>query len=323
MRLTLSTSPAGLQLRLDGQPVTTPHAVDSVVGVVRALDAPDQNAGGASYTFDTWSDGGTGGRSIATPPVATTYTARFTTVAASGLPAPPTGLAFTANGLSVDVSWLRSAGAMSYRLEAGSAPGLANLFNGDVGDVDRLQALVPPGSYFVRVRAVNLNGTSGPSAEASLTVSGGASCATPPPPPTGYSAQTGGLLAALSWSVSPGATGYFLEAGSAPGLANLVATGVGNVTAFAATAPAGTYYTRLRALNACGASGPSVEVPITLGCSPGAVVPSGLTVAQSAAAVLFSWLPPLGAVSYQMQVGTAPGMTNVANVNVGGPVAGG
>ena len=177
---------------------------------------------------------------------------------------------------------------------------------------------MPPGSYFVRVRAVNLNGTSGPSAEASLTVSGGATCATPPPPPTGYSAQTGGLLAALSWSVSPGATGYFLEAGSAPGLANLVATGVGNVTAFAATAPAGTYYTRLRALNACGASGPSVEVPITLGCSPGAVVPSGLTVAQSAAAVLFSWLPPLGAVSYQMQVGTAPGMTNVANVNVGG-----
>ncbi len=321
VRLTLSTSPNGLQLRLDGQPVTTPHAVDSVVGVVRALDAPDQNAGGASYTFDTWSDGGTRGRSIATPPVATTYTARFTTVAASGLPAPPTGLAMTANGLSVDVSWLRSAGAMSYRLEAGSAPGLANLFNGDVGDVDRLQALVPPGSYFVRVRAVNLNGTSGPSAEANLTVSGGASCATPPPAPTGYSAQTGGLLAALSWSVSPGATGYFLEAGSAPGLANLLAAGVGNVTTFAATAPAGTYYTRLRALNACGASGPSVEVPITLGCSPGAVVPSGLNVAQSAAAVLFSWLPPLGAVSYRMQVGTAPGATNVADVNVGGGTA--
>ena len=118
VRLTLSTSPAGLQLRLDGQPVATPHAVDSVVGVVRALDAPDQNAGGASYTFDTWSDGGTGGRSIATPPVATTYTARFTTVAASGLPAPPTGLAITANGLSVDVSWLRSAGAMG----SGSRP---------------------------------------------------------------------------------------------------------------------------------------------------------------------------------------------------------
>ena len=96
-----------------------------------------------------------------------------------------------------------------------------------------------------------------------------------------------------------------------------MATGVGNVTTFAATAPAGTYFTRLRALNACGASGPSVEVPITLGCSPEAVVPS-LTVTTSAAAVLFNWLPPLGAVSYQMQVGTAPGANNVANVNVGG-----
>ena len=35
VRLTLATSPAGLQLNLDGQPVTTPLSFDSVVGIAR------------------------------------------------------------------------------------------------------------------------------------------------------------------------------------------------------------------------------------------------------------------------------------------------
>ena len=247
--------------------------------------------------------------SISTPPVATTYTARFIAVAAAGLPATPTGLAMIANGRSLQVSWNRAAGAMGYRLEAGTGPGLANLFNGDVGDVDRLQVVVPPGPYFVRVRAVNLNGVSGPSAEASVTVSGSATCDTPPPAPAGYTAQTGGLLVALSWAASPSATGYILEAGSGPGLANLVNGGLGNVTTFTATAPAGTYYTRVRAVNDCGVStASSVEVPVTLGCGPEAVVPVGLTVTKSGGAAFFSWLPPLGATGYRIRVGTAPGV---------------
>ena len=57
--------PAGLQLRLDGQPVTSPHNFDSVVGIVRTIEAPDQSAGGASYTFTSWSDAGARGRAMA------------------------------------------------------------------------------------------------------------------------------------------------------------------------------------------------------------------------------------------------------------------
>ena len=322
VRMTLATSPAGLQLRLDGQPVAAPYAFDSVVGVARAIDAADQAAAGTSYAFGAWSDGGARGRTISTPPVATTYTARFIAVAAAGLPATPTGLAMIANGRSLQVSWNRAAGAMGYRLEAGTGPGLANLFNGDVGDVDRLQVVVPPGPYFVRVRAVNLNGASGPSAEASVTVSGSATCDTPPPAPAGYTAQTGGLLVALSWAASPSATGYILEAGSGPGLANLVNGGLGNVTTFTATAPAGTYYTRVRAVNDCGVStASSVEVPVTLGCGPEAVVPVGLTVTKSGGAAFFSWLPPLGATGYRIRVGTAPGVSDVADVDVGAATA--
>ena len=317
VRLTLAASPTALSLRLDGQPVTAPHSVDSVVGVVRTIEAPDQSAGGATYAFTSWSDAGARGRAIATPPVATTYTALFRTTAATGLPATPTGFAMSANGQSLQVTWNRAAGAMAYRLEAGTATGLANLFNGDVGDIDRIQTLVPPGTYFARVRAVNLNGVSGPSSQASVVVTSAGSCVTPPPAPAGFTAQTGGLLVAMAWNAAASATGYQLEAGSAPGLANLVVTGLGNVTTFAATAPPGTYYTRLRALNACGASAASVEVPVTLGCSAEAVVPGGLAVTKAAGVAAFAWLPPLGATSYRMRVGTAPGVTNLADLDVG------
>jgi hypothetical protein len=133
--------------------------------------------------------------------------------------------------------------------------------------------------------------------------------------------QTGGLIAALSWLPSPGAFGYQLEAGSAPGLANLVVAGVGGGTTFAATAPAGTYFTRLRAVNACGASPPSVEVPIALGCSAGAVVPGELAVIKAGGVASFTWVPPLGATSYWLRAGTAPGLANLADLDVGAVTA--
>ena len=44
VRLTLATSPAGLQVLLDGQPATTPVSFDAVVGIVRTLDAPTPQA---------------------------------------------------------------------------------------------------------------------------------------------------------------------------------------------------------------------------------------------------------------------------------------
>ena len=50
-RLTLATNPAGLQLRLDGQPVATPLSFDSVVGIVRNLEAiTPQTSGGTAIS---------------------------------------------------------------------------------------------------------------------------------------------------------------------------------------------------------------------------------------------------------------------------------
>jgi len=77
VRLTLDTNPPGLQLRLDGQPVSAPHAFDSVVGMRRTIGAPDQTAAGADLAFVAWSDGGARTHTVTAPSTATTYTATY------------------------------------------------------------------------------------------------------------------------------------------------------------------------------------------------------------------------------------------------------
>ncbi len=76
--ITLATSPAGLQLRLDGQPVSTPLTFEAVVGIERGLEAAaSQPSGGTSYEFVSWSDGGAAAHTVNTPAANTTYTATY------------------------------------------------------------------------------------------------------------------------------------------------------------------------------------------------------------------------------------------------------
>ena len=85
--VTLQTQPAGGTLTLDGQPVATPHNFTSVVGVRRAIGAPETMAGaGGSINFSSWSDGGARVHDINTPAANSTYTARFDTAVPSGSP---------------------------------------------------------------------------------------------------------------------------------------------------------------------------------------------------------------------------------------------
>jgi glucose/arabinose dehydrogenase len=76
--LTLATVPAGLQVTLDGQPMTTPLSVSSVVGIIRSIGAvTPQISGGNSYEFASWSDGGAATHNLSTPSANTTYTATY------------------------------------------------------------------------------------------------------------------------------------------------------------------------------------------------------------------------------------------------------
>ena len=77
-QLTLATNPAGLELKLDGQPVATPLSFDSVVGIVRNIEATTpQASGGSTHDFASWSDGGAARHDVSTPSANTTYTATF------------------------------------------------------------------------------------------------------------------------------------------------------------------------------------------------------------------------------------------------------
>ncbi|MDB5106838.1 MAG: carbohydrate-binding protein [Fibrobacteres bacterium] len=77
-QVTLASSPAGLQLTLDGSPVTAPFIFTGVVGIQRSIGAVSpQGSGGKSWQFATWSDGGARIHSISTPASAATITASF------------------------------------------------------------------------------------------------------------------------------------------------------------------------------------------------------------------------------------------------------
>jgi hypothetical protein len=316
VRLTLATQPAGLQVRLDGQPVTAPYGFDSVVGIVRTVEAFTQALGGTSYEFATWSDGGMALHEVVTPAAGTTYTATYRNGAS--LPLAPTGLSRHENGLSVGLWWNRAPGAQSYLLEVGSTTGLADLFIGDIGEATTLDASAPPGTYFVRVRGINAFGVGPASDEVRVALTGGHICAAPPPAPAAASAQVAGLATEITWPWTPTATTYVVEAGSSTGLSNLYRGNLGRALSLTTSAPAGRYFVRVRAANACGESAPTADVEVVLSCSGAPIqAPAALTGTTSGGTIALQWAGSLGHTSYRLEVGSTPGARNLLDIDLG------
>jgi glucose/arabinose dehydrogenase len=76
--LTFQSNPLGLQLVIYGTPGTTPFTREVIVNAKTTISAPTpQTLNGTSYTFTSWSDGGTQSHEITAPATATTYTATY------------------------------------------------------------------------------------------------------------------------------------------------------------------------------------------------------------------------------------------------------
>jgi len=179
----------------------------------------------------------------------------------------PSNLSATISGTTVTLMWtaaVTGGAVQTYVIEAGSAPGLANLANTATSSSATSVSFpaVPPGTYFVRVRGRNALGSSAPTADVIVSVG-----CTPALPPTTFAFSKSGLVVTFTWQAptsGPAPTGYRLLVGSAPGLSNLLISDQGPVTGLTATGPPGTYFVRVASLSACGASGASNELTVVI-----------------------------------------------------------
>ena len=176
-------------------------------------------------------------------------------------PAPPSSLQASVTGTLARLSWAApqsndpSVLPTSYVVEAGSRAGASDLGSVNVGNTTSFAVNVPPGVYYVRVRGVNARGLSAPSNEVLMSTGGAV-----PGAPRGLTSSGSGSAVNLRWNAVTGAASYVVEAGSQPGLSNLGTFNVGSATSLSTSAPAGTYYVRVRAANAAGIGPASNEI---------------------------------------------------------------
>jgi predicted phage tail protein len=152
-----------------------------------------------------------------------------------------------------------------YLLEAGSSTGAADIATVPVPIRSFTFDPTPNGFYFLRVRAVGAGGVSAPSAEVMIVVGG---VPAPPGAPVNLTRTVSGSTVTFNWTApatgSP--TSYRLEAGSASGLSDIAVANTGSTatTISFSSVPPGTYFVRLRAVNALGASVVSNEVIVVV-----------------------------------------------------------
>jgi hypothetical protein len=183
-------------------------------------------------------------------------------------PDAPMDLRAVVDRQTVALSWNLpddSATAQSFFVDVGSAPGLSNL-----GTFDTLSAArsviapnVFPGTYFVRVRAQNVIGVSGPSNEVRVYVEA-SGCA---PAPTDLMATVSGSQVGLTWNppFQGPVLGYTIEVGTASGLSNVASVVSGPQRSASAFAPSGTFFIRVRTRTAgCALGAPSNEVIVVV-----------------------------------------------------------
>lgn len=182
----------------------------------------------------------------------------------------PHALSTTVTGTSVTLFWTAplSATVLHYLVEAGSAPGAADIARIATGsNAPSLTAHnVPLGTYYVRVRAMTATGYTEASSDATFIVGSTVGCAVAPAAPSDLRAEVSGGSVHLTWSPASGSCGpthYIVEAGSLSGASNLAQITVGGV-GLVAQAPPGIYHVRVRAAHAASSSASSNEIVITV-----------------------------------------------------------
>ena len=228
------------------------------VGGLTAISSPVPNG---VYVLSV-----TAANSVGTGPESASVTVTVPTAVAP--PNPPTGLAAAVAGSTATFTWAPPAGGgavTGYTLLAGVTPGftapIATLPLA-AGSTSFAVGGVPSGTYYARLVAQGPGGLSAASNEVVLTVAGAA----PPGTPTLHAPSVGAGVVSLSWSPGAGAapTSYVLTASVTPGGAAIATVPLSGTSAAFPGVPRGTYYLRLTAVNAAGASAPSATVTLVV-----------------------------------------------------------
>jgi hypothetical protein len=211
-------------------------------------------------------------------------------------PQTPTNLTSSVVLDTVTLSWTPATTggpAQSYTIEASYGPGLPVIasLNTPNATPSLVVGGVQSGSYFVRVQARNALGASTFSPGATVVVG---PCSAPSAP-TGLAYNTADNLVTLTWTppASGIAQGYWLYAGTAPGLSNALVTALGPTPSFFGPAVYGTYYVRLAARNSCSVGPNSAELTVVVApCTVRPNAPTGLGYTLNGNVVTLNWSAP-------------------------------
>jgi hypothetical protein len=238
----------------------------------------------------------------------------------------PWGLQAAVRGNQVSFAWRAPLGATptSYVLEVSTDGGNAFPLAFPVGAVPALTTTGPDAVFVTRIRAQLGGGTLGPPSGAVSVALGATS---PPGTPRNLIATGNGSALNLAWSLDElggRSAAVLLEAGTAPGLANITTLPLppGSTSFAIGGVPAGTYFLRLRQRGPALDSAPSHELAVTM---PGTcVVPAApfyLTGEKSGTTVRLTWeLSAVGTTAptaWVLTAGTQPGLVNIGAVTVG------
>lgn len=227
----------------------------------------------------------------------------------------PRNLTSTVFGYRVTLRWQAPLGGpqpTGYLVEAGPAPG-ATAVSVPLGNTLFFGVTAPNGTYYVRVRAL-FGATPGPASNEIQVFVG-----VPPPLAPVLTASVTQLTVRFAWTQPAGGSGvagWQLQAGSVPGASDIAVLPLrSSVRSYTVSAPAGTYYVRLVALNASGASPPSNEVTVVtgLGVCDRPLTPTGLNAIAGQGVVRLrwdSWTGPLPS-GYRLSAGRNAGTSDV------------
>ncbi|MEK0312723.1 fibronectin type III domain-containing protein [Cohnella sp. 56] len=174
-------------------------------------------------------------------------------------PAAPTGLTASLVSGSVQLAWNSVSGATGYTVKRATVAGgpYTSLATGITTNAYTDSTASPGATYYYTVAAANASGTGPNAAEASVTI--------PLAAPTGVTATGGSGTVNLSWTASPGATGYNVKRSTVSGGPySIVAPSVTGVVYGDTSVTNGTtYYYVVSALGAGGESADSAQVSAT------------------------------------------------------------